>query len=120
MKQSAHTITDTRAKLFPRITGFFFDRPLFTALIWLVLLVFGILSYTTFLRREGFPSIAIPIVIVNGTYAVNDPSKVDTALGAPVSDAALKQTGVKSVTTNSQGNFFNAVIQYDENVNAAQ
>jgi multidrug efflux pump subunit AcrB len=120
MKQPAHTITDTRAKLLPRITGFFFDRPLFTALIWLVLLVFGILSYTTFLRREGFPSIAIPIVIVNGTYAVNDPSKVDTALGAPVSDAALKQTGVKSVTTNSQGNFFNAVIQYNENVNAAQ
>jgi multidrug efflux pump subunit AcrB len=114
---SPSRITDQRAKLLPRITGFFFDRPWYTAVLWLVLVTFGILSYTTFLKREGFPSVSIPLVIVNGTYAVNDPARVDSALGPVVSQAAAKQTGFKSVTTNSQGNFFSAVVQYDESIN---
>jgi multidrug efflux pump subunit AcrB len=118
MNQKPSQITDEKAKLLPRITGFFFDRPWFTAIIWLVLITFGILSYTTFLKREGFPSISIPIVIVNGTYAVNDPARVDAALGPVVSDAAKKEAGFKSVNTTSQANFFNAVIQYNENVDA--
>lgn len=113
-------ITDQKAKLLPRLSGFFFGRPWLTAGIWLVLVVFGILSYTTFLKREGFPSVAIPIVIVNGTYAVDDPAKVDKLIGEPVSKAALKQPGVKSVTTNSQGSLFSAVVQYDEKVSAAK
>lgn len=118
VNQTKPQITDTRAKLLPRITGFFFDRPWFTVIIWLVLLIFGILSYTTFLKREGFPSVSIPLVIVNGTYAVNDPAKVDAAFGPVVSDAAKAQSGFKTITTTSQGNFFNAVVEYNENVNA--
>ncbi|MDB5181905.1 MAG: hypothetical protein JWP13_668, partial [Candidatus Saccharibacteria bacterium] len=114
MNQTQNAVTDEKAKLLPRITGFFFDRPLRTFLIWLVLVVFGALSYTTLLKREGFPSIAIPIVIVNGVYGVNDPAQVDAKAAAPVSEQALKQAGVHSVTTTSEGSFFTAVIQYDE------
>jgi multidrug efflux pump subunit AcrB len=118
MELETKKVTDEKAKLLPRITGFFFDRPYATALIWLILTVFGIASYTTLLKREGFPSVAIPIVIVNGAYAVNDPAKVDSSLGAPISEAALKQAGVKSVTTTSEGNFVSAVVQYSESTNA--
>lgn len=114
MNQSTKTITDVRAKLLPRISGWFFDRPWLTLAIWLVLTVFGIMSYTVLLKREGFPSVSIPIVIVNGTYAVNDPAKVDSTLAAPISELALKQPHVKSVTTTTEGNFLNAVIQFDE------
>lgn len=118
MTNTHQTITDTKAKLLPRITGFFFDRPWMTFGIWLVLVVFGIVSYTTLLKRQGFPSISLPVVIVNGTYAVNDPAKVDQQLGATISSVALKQTGIKSVTTTSQGNFVNAVVQYNESISA--
>lgn len=119
MNKSTSQITDKRAKLLPRLTGYFFDRPETTALIWIILVVFGITSYTTLLRREGFPSISVPIVIVNGSYAVNNPASVDKALGGPVSDAALKQHGFKSVQTSSENNFFTATVQYDESTDAA-
>lgn len=35
--------------------------------------LFGILSYTTLLKREGFPPINIPYAIGQGTYFVGDP-----------------------------------------------
>ena len=119
MKQSFSAnaaVTDDQAKLLPRITSFFFNRPRATALIWLVLLGFGIASYTTLMKREGFPSIAIPIVVVNGAYAVNDPAKVDSELAAPVSEIAKGLPGVMSVTTSSEASFFNATVQYEESV----
>jgi multidrug efflux pump subunit AcrB len=119
MKQASSNITDSRAKLLPRITAFFFNRPFKTAIIWAILLVFGIVSYTTLLKREGFPSVSIPIVIVNGVYAVKDPALVDSDLAEPVSRIALKQSGVQSVTTTSEGNFMNAVIQYDSKTSTA-
>lgn len=115
MTDQKNIITDSKAKLLPRITQFFFDRAWFTALIWVIVASFGILSYTTLLKREGFPSISIPLVIVNGVYGVNDPAKVDATIAAPVSEIALKQTGVQSVQTSSESNFVNATIQYEEN-----
>lgn len=117
--KTAATITDERARLLPRITGFFFDRPKSTALIWLVIAAFGIASYTSLLKREGFPSVAIPIVLVNGAYAVDDPAKVDAALAAPVSEIALRQKGVQTVQTSSEGNFFSATVMYEESVKPA-
>lgn len=110
-------VTDT-AKVLPRLTLSFFNRPRLTALLWIALTIFGVVSYTTLLKREGFPSVAIPIVIVNGTYAVNDVAKVDSELAGPVARIAMKQDGVKSVRTTSGPNFFTATIQYDESVNS--
>jgi multidrug efflux pump subunit AcrB len=103
-------------KLLPALSLFFFRRSRFTAMLWLLIAVFGVLSYTTFLKREGFPTINIPIIIVNGTYAVNDPAKVDSTLAGPISKVVLQQSGVSSVQTMSEGNFFTAVIQYKQSV----
>jgi multidrug efflux pump subunit AcrB len=105
-------------KLLPRLTIAFFDKPLLTGLLWLVIIVFGTLSYTTFLKREGFPSVSIPLTIVSGTYVVNDPAKVDTDIAKPLSDTILKQDTVKSVQTQSSSNFFVATIQYKDGVDA--
>lgn len=107
-------------KLLPRLTLAVFKRPRTAAVIWLIITVFGIASYTTLLKREGFPSVSIPIVIVSGSYAVNDPAKVDQTLAKPVSEAALKQADVNTVQTTSQGNFFTAVVQYKESADAAK
>lgn len=99
---------------------FFFKRSGTAALIWLVVAVFGIASYTTLLKREGFPSVNIPLVIVTGSYAVDDAQQVDNALAKTVSDAALKQEGATKVTTQSNANFFTATVQYEENVDGNQ
>ncbi len=105
-------------RLLPKLTVFFFNMPLLTAALWIALTVFGTLSYTTFLKREGFPSVNIPIAIVNGTYFVNDPAKVDKEVAKPITDIALKDDDVKSVLTQSADNFFTLQIQYNENVDS--
>ena len=107
-------------KYLTRVTLALFARPRTVLFIWLVVLIFGIVSYTTLLRREGFPSINIPIAIVNGTYIVNDPKKVDTDLAKPISEIALKQDGVSTVQAQSAANFVNVTVQYKEGINGQE
>lgn len=107
-----------RDRLLPKLTTTFFDRPRITAFLWVALTLFGTLSYTTFLRREGFPSVNIPLTIVSGTYYVNDPAKVDNNVAKTISDVALKQSDVDTVQSQSSDNFFNVTIQYKEGTDA--
>lgn len=111
---------DGSDRLLPRFSLFIFDRSRTAALIWLCLAVFGIASYTTLLKREGFPSINIPYTIVSGTYLVNDPAKVDREVAKPISDLLLKDDRVKDVQTQSRSAFYSVVVQYDEGTNAEQ
>lgn len=107
-------------KLLPRITSFFFDKPAFTAFLWLTLFGFGLLSYTTLLRREGFPTVAIPVAIINGTFATPNPSDVDRQVAQPLSAIARRLPNVKTVQTQSAGNFFSVAVQYKDGVDAHQ
>jgi multidrug efflux pump subunit AcrB len=81
--------SSTQLKPLQRLSLFFFDRPRTTALIWLIITVFGALSYTTLLQREGFPSVNSPFAVTQGTYLVNDPVKVDKEVAKPLSDFLL-------------------------------
>ncbi len=103
---------------FQRLSLFFFLRPRKTAIIWLVIALFGALSFTTLLKREGFPAIETPFAITKGTYLVNDPAKVDSDAAKPLSEFLLKQEGVKTVQAQSFNNFFVATVAYNDNVNA--
>ncbi|MBI3494950.1 efflux RND transporter permease subunit [Candidatus Saccharibacteria bacterium] len=102
-----------------RFSLYFFKRPRKTALLFLVVVLFGVASYTTLLKREGFPSIETPVASGQGTYMVGDPAKVDADVAKPLSDYLLKQDGVKSVTTSSLDNFYTAFISYEEKVDAS-
>lgn len=113
-KSARKQSTEPSDRLLPRLTLFLFSKPKTVFVAWLIILVFGIVSYTTLLRREGFPSVNIPIAIVNGTYLVNDVSKVDKDLAKPISEIAMKQDGVSTVQAQSADNFVNVVIQYKE------
>lgn len=104
--------------LLSRLSSYFFKRSRTVALLWLVLVVFGIFSYTTLLKREGFPNVAIPMAVVNGAYFANDPAAVDKQVAQPISELALKQDGASSVRTQSTDNFFTVEIQYEEQVDA--
>ena len=103
-----------------RFSLFFFNRPKRTALIWLIVALFGVLSYSTLLKREGFPSINTPYAIAQGTYFVNDPSRVDAEVAKPLSNFLVQQDGVKKVQSQSQANFFNIIISYDEGVDSVE
>lgn len=89
-----------------------------TLLLWLGIFVFGLLSYSTFMKREGFPSVEIPFTVVGGTYVVDDPAKVDAHVTKPISEIALKQSNVKAVQAQAQANFFHVFVQYETGTNA--
>ena len=107
-----------KLRLLQRFALFFFDRPRLTALLALAVAMYGVLSYTTLLKREGFPPINIPYAIGQGTYFVNDPAKVDAELGKPISDFLVKQSDVQTVQTTSLGNFVTFYVQFSEKTDA--
>lgn len=111
---------DGQDRLLPRFSLFIFDRPRTAALLWLCLTIFGIASYTTFLKREGFPSINIPYTIISGTYFVNDAAKMDREVTKPLSDLLLKDDRVKTVQAQAQGMFYTVAIQYEKEDTNAQ
>jgi multidrug efflux pump subunit AcrB len=105
-------------KLLPRLSLAVFGRPRTVAIIWLCLTVFGIASYTTFLKREGFPNINIPFSVISGAYLVNDPAKVDAEVTKPIDDIVIKDSRVKTVQSHAQASFYDVVIQYKEGTDA--
>lgn len=107
-------------RFLPKLSLFFFDRFRLAAVLWVAVTVFGVLSYTTFMQREGFPSISVPFAVVNGTYLANDSSKVDAEVANKISEVALKDGDVKSVNTTARSNFFTVVIQYKDGTSAEE
>ncbi|HUS26156.1 MAG TPA: efflux RND transporter permease subunit [Nevskiaceae bacterium] len=103
---------DGEDRLLPKFSLFIFDRSRTAAIIWLLLAVFGVLSYTTFLKRQGFPSINIPYAVIGGAYIVNDPARVDSEVVKPIGDIVLKDSHVKSVLSHAQGTQFDVLIEY--------
>lgn len=118
MKTKQTNTQGKEARWLPRLSLFIFDRSRTAALVWLVVTIFGVFSYTTLLKREGFPSVAIPISFVNGTFLVNDPAKMDEEVAKPISDIILQDERVASVDATAQGSFYNIVVQYDEGTDA--
>lgn len=120
-KKSDDMANDSKSKkgnILSKFTLIFFDRPRLTGIIWLAVFLFGIASYTTLLKREGFPSINLPIAGISGTYIVNDPSKIDEQIVKPISEILVDQSDVSTVQAQSFGNFFSLFIQYNEGVDA--
>jgi multidrug efflux pump subunit AcrB len=100
-----------------RMSLYFFNRPLKTLILWLILVGFGLLCYLTLMGRQGFPPVQAPLSIVHGAYFVNDPQKVDAFIDKPISEIALKQKDVKSVTATANANTFDLLVEFKEGAN---
>lgn len=103
-----------------KFVDIFAARPKFTAGIWVALLAFGVLSYTVLLPREGFPSVQVPIVVVNGQYFVGDAEIVDKELSQPITDAILRSEGVKEVQTFARDNGIVIVTEFEGGADPAE
>ncbi|MGH1492211.1 MAG: efflux RND transporter permease subunit [Acidimicrobiales bacterium] len=97
-----------------RIVQFFAANTFITLPLWILLMGFGALAYTTLLPREGFPSVEIPIGIAAGGYFVDDKEQVDLDVGQPVIEALQDRPEVLSVTVNSRENSFVVIAELDE------
>lgn len=111
---------DGQDRLLSKFSLFIFDRPRAAALVWLCLTIFGVFSYTTFLKREGFPSISIPYSVISGNYFVDNAKEVDEQITKPVSDLVLKDSRVKTVQSQAQNSFYVITVQYKEGTDVAK
>lgn len=86
---------------FQVIGSFFYDRKIFTILLWIILVGFGIVSYTTTMKREGFPSINIPLGIVQVQTFSDSAKNVDESYALPLLEILKSDNTVKNVSSTS-------------------
>lgn len=115
------TPTDKKESLniLQRIGLFFHDHRETTVVFWVAIVVFGLLSYTTLMQRQGFPNVDVPISVVSGTYFVNDAAVVDKQISKPLANELLQLPQVESVTSQAGANFYSTVIRFNEGVSSA-
>ncbi|MDQ5914036.1 MAG: hypothetical protein QG623_655 [Patescibacteria group bacterium] len=101
---------------FQRFSLFFYKNKQFSIFAWLSLLLVGLVTYTGLIQKEGFPSVQIPISVVNAQYFVNDKSRVDSEVSIPIANALKDVEEVKEVSTTSTSNFASVVITYQDDV----
>lgn len=115
--KGAH-LKKTTAKQNPlsAIAWFFAQRYRVTSMFFIILLVMGSLFYSTFLKREGFPPINLPVSAVQGTYLVNDAAQVDREVVQPIARAIDTVDGVTDFSTTADSNFFSVIVQFDDDI----
>lgn len=96
----------------------FAKRYRITLLIWVIILIFGALSYRVFLNREGFPAINLPLASVQGVYLVGDEQKVDQEVVIPITKALETVDSIDSFQASARPNGFGLFIFFDESVSA--
>ncbi len=97
-----------------RISLYFISKYRISLLILLILTIFGFITYNSFLKREGFPPINVPIVVVQTPYFVNNAEKVEKDVTTPISKALSNIKEVKSVRTTSSAVYSAVVIEFEE------
>ncbi|MEJ7799719.1 MAG: efflux RND transporter permease subunit [Ilumatobacter sp.] len=82
--------------------------------LWAVVFTIGLIAYGGGLAREGFPPVNLPIVVVDGTYFVDDAGVVDAVVAVPLEQAYSNLDGVKEVQSFSRGNGYVIVVEFDD------
>lgn len=118
MPTDSGSASKNKLRKLQRLSLWSFKRPRQTALIWLILAIFGATCYGTLLKREGFPNVNTPFAVASGSYLVNDPGKVDRDVAAPLSAYLLEQPRIKSVQTQSSANFYTVIVSYKDKTDA--
>ena len=91
-----------------------------TMAIWGVVILVGLVAYGGGLAREGFPPVNLPIVVVDGTYFVDDADTVDADVALPLQTAYRELAGVKEVQSFSRGNAFAVIVEFDDTFSSPQ
>ena len=103
-----------------RFVNAFASRPRPSILLWLVLVVFGVLSFLVFLPREGFPPVDAPIAVGAGAFFVDDQNIVDDQVTQPLAEAAIARDEVESILSFSQDSTFSAIVNLSSGVSSAE
>jgi multidrug efflux pump subunit AcrB len=84
-----------------------------TLVLWGVVVAVGLVAYGGGLRREGFPPVDLPIVVVDGTFFVDDQERVDREVVVPLQTAFADAGGVAEITTFARDNAFAVIVEFE-------
>jgi len=95
-------------------------RPVFTIVINLVLILFGIIGYT-FLGIREFPSIDPAIISVRTSYSGANPDIIESQITEPIEKAINAIDGIRTITSSSNQGSSNISIEFnlDKNLEEA-
>ncbi len=85
-----------------------------TLAVWAAVLGLGLVAFFGGLGREGFPPINVPIVVVDGTYFVDNEETVDQDVTQPLADRYGEVDGVASVQSIALGNAFAVIVEFED------
>lgn len=103
-----------------KFTSYFMKNFRITILFIVALSALGFLSYTSFLKREGFPAVQFPFVIVQAPYFVNDTQQVNDSITEPVENAIRNVKEVTKIQSSTEANFAYFVVQFEESLTSEQ
>jgi HAE1 family hydrophobic/amphiphilic exporter-1 len=79
-------------------------RPVFTTMMMVALVVFGVVSYQR-LAVDEYPDITYPIVMANTSYPGASPEVMERDVSRPIEEALNTVQGIREITsTSSEGN----------------
>ena len=90
-----------KKSVWQRFGIFFYDKWRYTSLLIAVVAGFGLVAYTTMMRREGFPSVEIPVGFVQVVSLGSDAKSNDQTFALPIIEAAKQANGFKKVQASS-------------------
>ncbi|MGV3706942.1 MAG: efflux RND transporter permease subunit [Arcticibacter sp.] len=95
-------------------------RPVFTIVINLVLILFGVIGYT-FLGIREFPSIDPAIISVRTSYSGANPDIIESQITEPIEKAINSIDGIRTITSSSNQGSSNISIEFnlDKNLEEA-
>ena len=106
--------TSNKPDALTKIALFFLNRWRITVLLLIGILAIGTAAYTTFLKREGFPTIEVPVALIQTPYFVNDKGLVDKDITEPIESAIGSIQEIKAITSTSADNFSNIIVEFKE------
>ena len=104
------------------LSHFFIDRPIFAAVISIILTIVGAISYLT-LPVSEYPDIAPPTVVVSATYPGASAEVIAQTVAAPLEQEINGVEGMLYIVSQSTGNgatSINVVFQSGIDIDKAQ
>jgi len=110
--------TSSKPDALTRVSLFFVNKWRISLLLAIGLIVLGIFSFTTFLKREGFPTIEVPVAVIQTPYFVDDKALVDKEITKPIEASISDITEIESIISTTADNFSNITVQFKGDINS--
>jgi len=93
----------------------FIDRPVFTTLLMVTLVTFGIISYQN-LPVASIPSVEFPVIQVTASYPGASPEDIANLVSAPLEREFIIMQGIEVVSSQNYYGTSSIILQFHESV----